>query len=224
MYNSTLPSTSALDGGGWSTPRPGRFTLGERPGAHCIGGGVGPRADLDGRGKSRPPTGFDPRTVQSVASGYTGCAFPAPLTSHIRPINSLYHIVLWKWHRGVDASWNVMAHGDAREGRWRGNWRMEWVASTLHTASEIDVSSITTADVQTSAASSRLNWRPRWFKWTHPFLRKRKSGFCARAITFKLASTWWLNQNWYPGPSAYHKRCQLQHKSFLWNEFFPMIC
>jgi hypothetical protein len=26
---------------------------------------------------------------------------------------------------------NVMAHGDAREGKWRGNWRMKWVASTL---------------------------------------------------------------------------------------------
>ena len=29
MYSSTLPSTSALDAGGWSTPRPGRFTPGE---------------------------------------------------------------------------------------------------------------------------------------------------------------------------------------------------
>ena len=26
MYSSTLPSTSTLDGGGWSTPQPGRFT------------------------------------------------------------------------------------------------------------------------------------------------------------------------------------------------------
>ena len=26
MYSSTLPSTSALDEGGWSTPHPGRFT------------------------------------------------------------------------------------------------------------------------------------------------------------------------------------------------------
>ena len=26
MYSSTLPSTSALDGGWWSAPRPGRFT------------------------------------------------------------------------------------------------------------------------------------------------------------------------------------------------------
>ena len=26
---------------------------------------------------------------------------------------------------------NLVAHGDAREWKWRGNWRMEWVASTL---------------------------------------------------------------------------------------------
>ena len=30
-YSSTLPSTSALDEGGWSTPRPGRFTPGKDP-------------------------------------------------------------------------------------------------------------------------------------------------------------------------------------------------
>jgi hypothetical protein len=43
-YGSTLSLTSALDGGGWSTPRPGRFT-------HCTGGWVGPRAGLDECGK-----------------------------------------------------------------------------------------------------------------------------------------------------------------------------
>jgi len=85
----------------------------------------------------------------------------------------------------VDSSWNVMAHGYAR----RGNWRMEWVASTLHTTSEHGVSSIATADAHTSAASSRLNWLPRQFKWTRPFRRKTKNGFCACAITFQLAST-----------------------------------
>ena len=53
-----------------------------------------------------------------------------------------------------------MAHGDAREGKWRGNWRMDWVASTLHITSEHGVSSITTADAHPSAANSRLNWRP----------------------------------------------------------------
>ena len=30
-YSSTLSLTSALDGGGWSTPRPGRFTPGQHP-------------------------------------------------------------------------------------------------------------------------------------------------------------------------------------------------
>ena len=82
-----------------------------------------------------------------------------------------------------------MAHGDAREEKWRVNRRMEWVASTLNTTSEHGVSSITTADADTSAASSRLNWRPRRFKWTRPFRRKTKSGFCACAIIFQLAST-----------------------------------
>jgi len=78
---------------------------------------------------------------------------------------------------GVDSSWNVMAHDNAREGEWRGNWQMEWVASTVHTTSEHGVSSIITADTHTSTASSRLNWRPRRFKWTRSFRRKTKSCF-----------------------------------------------
>jgi len=86
----------------------------------------------------------------------------------------------------IESSWYVMTHGDVREGKWRGNWRMEWVASTLHTTSERGVSTITTADAHTSAASSRLNWR--WFKRTRPFRRKTKSGFCACAITFQTQS------------------------------------
>ena len=72
---------------------------------------------------------------------------------------------------------------------------MEWVASTLHTTSEHGVSSITTADVHTSAASSQLNWCPFRFKWTRPFRRKKKSGFCACDITFKLACTKYTEQH-----------------------------
>ena len=102
-----------------------------------------------------------------------------------------------------------MAHGDAQEGKWRGNWRMEWVASTLHTTSEHGASSITTADAHTSAASSRLNWRPRRFKWTRPFRRKTKSGFCACAINDvrstarspELTSQSW---NWAPHSGRRH--------------------
>jgi hypothetical protein len=91
-----------------------------------------------------------------------------------------------------------MAHGYARERNWSGNWRMEWVASTLHTTSEHGVSSITTADAHTSAASSRMNWRPRRFKLTGPFRRKTKSGFCACAVTFQTQSSYgWYQKSWH---------------------------
>jgi len=62
----------------------------------------------------------------------------------------------------LESSWNVMALDDAQEEKWKGNWGMKWVASTLHTTSEHGVSSITTIttdDAHTSAASSRLNWQ-----------------------------------------------------------------
>ena len=83
MYSFTLPSTSALDGG-WVVnatlrplyPPPPQ----ERPGTHYTGGRVGPRAGLDGYGKCSPTPGFDPRTVQPVASSYTDCAIPAPVS------------------------------------------------------------------------------------------------------------------------------------------------
>ena len=48
----------------------------KRPGAHCTGGWVGPKAGLRGCEKPRPPPGFDPRTVQPVASRYIEYAIP----------------------------------------------------------------------------------------------------------------------------------------------------
>jgi hypothetical protein len=64
-----------------ATPRP--LYLRERPGALCVGGWVSPRAGLDGCGKSRPPPGFDPRTVQPLASRYTVYAIPALIYFYI---------------------------------------------------------------------------------------------------------------------------------------------
>ena len=59
-----------------ATPRP--LYPQERPGTHCVGGWVSPRTGLDGCGKSRPPPpGFDPRTVQPIASRCTDYAIPA---------------------------------------------------------------------------------------------------------------------------------------------------
>ena len=71
MYSSTLSLTSALDGGGWSTPRSGRFNPEERTGTHYTGSPMGPRAGLDGCGKSRPQPRLDPRTFHPADSRYT---------------------------------------------------------------------------------------------------------------------------------------------------------
>ena len=84
---------------------------------------------------------------------------------------------------------NVVAHGDAREGNWRGNWRMEWVASTVTRPRNVVYPALLTLMRTPPAASSRLNWLPRRFKWTRPFRRKTKCGFCACAIRFRTSST-----------------------------------
>jgi len=156
--------------------------------------------------------GLAPRTFLKLY----GARCPSEHTANFDCINLRTSTYLF-----VDSSWNVMAHGDAREGKWRGNWRMEWVASTLHTTSEHDLCSITTADAHTSAASSRLNWHPRRFKWTRPFRRKTKSGFCTCAITFQLASTCRLYQTLSTSSSrtCYVDRGDIPNEKMSFNHF-----
>ena len=57
----------------------------ESVGTHRVGGWVGHRAGLDGCEKSRPPPGFDPRIVQTVASLNTDCAIRAHFTTPPNP-------------------------------------------------------------------------------------------------------------------------------------------
>ena len=94
-----------------------------------------------------------------------------------------YEIVEWKW--------NLVAHGDAREEKWRGKRRMEWVAKQasvwLGTVHPVLLQSFS-ANPHSKKASTRLNWHPRRYKWTRPFRWKTESGFCACAITFRLHS------------------------------------
>ena len=47
-------------------------------------------------------------------------AYSSSIQSSVQPRHTLVELVR-----------NLVAHGDAREGKWRGNWRMEWVANTL---------------------------------------------------------------------------------------------
>jgi hypothetical protein len=58
-----------------ATPRP--FYSRERPGTHCTGGWGGPQGRSGQVRKIVPPPGFDPRTVQPVASRYTDRAIAA---------------------------------------------------------------------------------------------------------------------------------------------------
>jgi hypothetical protein len=56
---------------------PAALPPGKKPCTHCTEGWVGHRAGLDGYEKFRPPPGFNPRTVQPVASRYTDYDIPA---------------------------------------------------------------------------------------------------------------------------------------------------
>jgi hypothetical protein len=65
-YSSTLSVISALEAGVWSTPLFGRITP-EKAARYPLYRRLGrTRAGLNGCGKSRPPPGFDPRTVHSL--------------------------------------------------------------------------------------------------------------------------------------------------------------
>ena len=95
MYSSTLPSTSALDGGGWSTPRPGRFTPGKET-RYPFYGRLSRRQVRSGRvRKISPPLGFDPRIVQSIASGNTVWAIPAHNMTNGLLIFKMHFVFLW---------------------------------------------------------------------------------------------------------------------------------
>ena len=83
-----------------SASRLGRYLPLKRTGTHCTGGWVGSRAGLDRCGKSRPPPGIDPRTVQSVASRYTN--YPTRTTKHVRGYKILYYfpfVTLTCWYK-----------------------------------------------------------------------------------------------------------------------------
>ena len=50
--------------------------LGNKPDTHFTGGWMGPKADLDGCGKCRPPPGFNPQTFQAVVTCNTDLVTP----------------------------------------------------------------------------------------------------------------------------------------------------
>ena len=101
---------------------------------------MGPRAGLDGCGKTRPPLEFDPRTVQPVPSRYTDCAILAPIiiiiiiiiikcsrhftlqgSFQLPPIHRRVteHNEISDSHSGIDEDYRRVGYDDARIGNYR---------------------------------------------------------------------------------------------------------
>jgi len=60
----------------------------KRPDTHCVGGWVGPRAGLDGCGKSRPPTGIRSPDRPARSDPYTDYSIPG----HIECVDELLNV------------------------------------------------------------------------------------------------------------------------------------
>jgi len=91
---------------------------------------------------------------------------------------------------------NLVAHGYAREGKWRGNRRMEWVASTLTRPSNVVYPPLLTLMHKPRLPAVDWTDAPRRLKWTRPFRGKTKSGLCGCTTIFRTSSTsdfssWW---------------------------------
>ena len=77
MYSCTLPSPSALDGGGWSTPRPGRLTPGKNryPLYRRLGGPQGRSVRVR---KISPPTGIRSSDLPARSESLYRLSYPGP--------------------------------------------------------------------------------------------------------------------------------------------------
>jgi hypothetical protein len=71
MDSCTFSSISALDRGGWSKLRPGRFSPGKETRYRLYRRLGGAQSRSGQVRKMAPPLWFDPRAVQSVACRYT---------------------------------------------------------------------------------------------------------------------------------------------------------
>ena len=92
MYSSTLPSTLALDGGGWSAPLPGRFTPGKDPVPIVQEAGWAPRPVWTGA-ENLAPTGIrSPRRPLRNQSLYR-LSYTSPLFS-LNMVKNLYVAML----------------------------------------------------------------------------------------------------------------------------------
>ena len=166
---------------------------------------------------------FNRTTLQVFVTCLTGALYVHPLwlykyQPHNR-VRSKLSVACQRWWfqwrlRFVEWKRNLVAHGDAREEKWRGKRQMEWLTKQasvwLGTFHPVLLQSFS-PDPHSKKASTRLNWHPRRYKWTRPFRWKTESGFCACAITFRLHSTFSPPIHTHPVPwnCSYRLRVEL---------------
>ena len=112
-------SSSALNRGGWSTPRPGRFAPWKETRYPLYSRVGGPQGRSGRVCKISPLTVFDPRTVQPVASRSRCSTSDCATTSTKQRLFSLYYSVTPPWDRYsvVDyaVDWTVWVSVPGRE-------------------------------------------------------------------------------------------------------------
>jgi hypothetical protein len=86
------------------TPRP--LCPKERPGTHCIGGWVGPRAGLDRWGKSRPPIGIWSQDRPARNESLYRLSYPSVLQYKIQPIMTLQYFPYTR----TSAQWTIQEY------------------------------------------------------------------------------------------------------------------
>jgi len=98
--------------GGWSTPRPGRSNPGKEP-VHILQEAGGPQSRSEQVRKISPPPGFDPRTVQPVASRYTDWAITAA-AGYAEITNDRHTYQSWK----TDFTLDILSSSVKKRCRW----------------------------------------------------------------------------------------------------------
>ena len=77
---------------------PAALPRGRRPGTHCIGGWMGPRAGLDGCGKTRPPTGIRSPDRPARSESLYRLSCPGPCSAYmIWRVGGIFEST---WHAG----------------------------------------------------------------------------------------------------------------------------
>ena len=92
MYSSTFPSTSALDGGEWSTPRPGRFISGKDPVPIVQEAGWAPGPVWTGA-KNLAPTGIRSPDRSARSESLYRLSYPGPPVTCLKTIIFMVSVV-----------------------------------------------------------------------------------------------------------------------------------